>query len=203
LAQLAGLISGAGLVHLARGAEVSGAEQQAEETDDAERQLRQQLTSAWASMSAMAFQDAERQFETALQLDPSQFLPLTGLYQLRKLKPDAEIFHETARRVLSADISDEGLLKQQLTIYRDYCKRIADTNELALDIRVKMIAHLSRIGESKEADKLASDIEKQGERHPLLARSLVLLSQALQNTNQGRSNHLRMLAARLTEEATA
>lgn len=203
LAQLAGLLSGAGLVHLARRAEVSGAEQQAEETDDAERQLRQQLTSAWASMSAMAFRDAEQQFEAALKLDPSQFLPLTGLYQLRKLKPDTEVFHETARRVLSADISDEGLLKQQFTIYRDYCKRIADTNELPLDIRVKMIAHLSRIGESKEADKLATDIEKQGERHPMLARSMVLLSQALQNTNQSRSNHLRMLAARLTEEVTA
>jgi len=74
---------------------------------------------------------------------------------------------------------------------------------MPLEIRVKMIAHLSRLGESKEADKLATDIEKRGERHPMLARSMVLLSQALQNTNQGRSNHLRMLATRLSEETTA
>ena len=201
LAQLAGLLSGAGLVHLARRAEVSGAEHQADESDEAERQLRQQLGSAWSSMSAMAFRDAEQQFEAALKLDPDQFLPLTGLYQIRKLKPDTEIFHETARRVLGANISDPGYLRQQATIYRDYCKRIGDENMIPLEARVRMVGNLSKLGETKEADKLASQIEKQGERHPLLARSLVLLSQAMQNTNQGRSNHLRMLAARLSDES--
>jgi membrane associated rhomboid family serine protease len=202
LAQLGGLLAGASLVHLARRAEVSGAEQHADEADEAERQLRQQLGSAWASMSAMAFRDAEQQFEAALKLDPDQFLPLTGLYQIRKLKPDTEIFHATARRVLSANISDPGYLRQQATIYRDYCKRISEENMIPLEARVRMVGNLSKLGETKEADKLASQIEKQGERHPLLARSLVLLSQAMQNTNQGRSNHLRMLAARLTEDAT-
>jgi membrane associated rhomboid family serine protease len=202
VAQIGGLLAGAGLVHLARQAEVRGAEQQTDETDDAERQLRQQLTSAWASMSVMAFLDAERQFEAAIKLDPKQFLPLTGLYHIRKLKPEADIFHETARKLLNAEISDEGELRQQFNIYRDYLKRIESEQQIPLETRVRLIGNFSKLGETKEADRLVLLIEKQGERHPMLGKSLSLLAQMLQSSNQARSSHLKMLAVRMTEEAT-
>ncbi|MCC1496535.1 rhomboid family intramembrane serine protease [Alcanivorax sp. 1008] len=201
VAQIGALLAGAGLVHLARQAEVRGAEQQVDETDDSERQLRQKLTSAWASMSAMAFRDAEQQFEAAMQMDPNQFLPLTGLYQIRKLTPESDSFHQTARQVLDADISDEGLLRQQYNIYRDYVKRLDSDEQIPLETRVRLIANLSKLGETKEADRLATVIEKQGDRHPMLGKSLSLLAQALSNSNQARSNHLKMLAVRLTEES--
>ncbi|MEE4249772.1 MAG: hypothetical protein V2I38_04225, partial [Alcanivoracaceae bacterium] len=194
-------LAGAGLVHLARQAEVRGAEQQVDETDDSERQLRQKLTSAWASMSAMAFRDAEQQFEAALQMEPKQFLPLTGLYHIRKLKPESEAFHHTARQLLDAEITDEGELRQQFNIYRDYVKRIDSEEAIPLETRVRLIGNLSKLGETKEADRLAMLIEKQGERHPMLGKSLSLLAQALQNSNQARSNHLKMLAVRLAEES--
>ena len=201
VAQIGALLAGAGLVHLARQADVRGAEQQVDEADDSERLLRQKLTSAWASMSAMAFRDAEQQFEAAMQMDPRQFLPLTGLYHIRKLKPESEAFQQTARQLLEADISDAGELRQQFNIYRDYVKRTEGEEQIPLEIRVRLIANFSKLGEHKEADRLASLIEKKGERHPMLSKSLTLLAQALANSNQARSNHLKMLAIRLAEEA--
>ncbi|MFN3712620.1 MAG: rhomboid family intramembrane serine protease [Alcanivoracaceae bacterium] len=201
LAQLGGLIAGAGLVHLARQAEVKGAEQQVDESEESDRQLRMQLTSAWASMSAMAFRDAEQQFEAALKLDPSQFLPLTGLYQIRKLKPDSDLFRQTATRAFMADIRETDELRQQFTLYRDYCKRIDNDSVIPLEARIRLISHFSRLGEMKEADKLAQAIEQRGEKHAMLPRALNQLAQALQGSNQGRSNHLRMLAQRLSETA--
>ena len=202
LAQLAGLVSGATMVHLVRQAEVRGAEQETDETDSHERELRQKITSAWASMSAMAFPDAERQFEAALALQPDMFSPLTGLYHIRKLTPESESFRKTATELLGADLSDVGEMRQQYKIFRDYVKRIDET-EIPIEVRVKLLANFTRLGEIKEADRLATEMEKRGEKHDLLPKALVLLAQAhLAAGGQARSNHLRMLATRISEAGT-
>jgi membrane associated rhomboid family serine protease len=201
LAQLAGLLAGAALVHLARQADVRGAEQQEDQTDDAERLLRQKITSGWASMSAMAFYDAEQQFEEALKLDPDLFLPLTGLYHIRKLKPESDLFHQTANRVFLAEIHDPGELRQQFAIYRDYCKRIEEESAISLDARVRLIGNFAKLGELKEADKLVAITEQRKERHLMLAKALTQLASANQGINPGRSTHLRTIAARLSEDA--
>jgi|SRR5690554_619756 len=202
VAQIAALLAGAGLASIARQAEVRGAEQQNEEIDDSERLLRQQLSSAWASMSALAFTDAEHQFEAAMKLDPSQFLPLTGLYHIRKLKPESAQFQQTVMQLFDADINAEDELRQQFNIYRDYIKRAnsaGDEIHIPLAARVRLISHFSKLGETKEADLLAKQIEKQGERHPMLTKSLLQLAQAMHNSNQARSTQLKALAMQLTE----
>ena len=199
LAQLAALLAGAGLVQLARRADVQGAEQREDESDDEERQLRQQLNSAWASMSAMAFTDAERQFQAALASRPGQFLPLTGLYHIHKLQPDSPAFHDIASMALSAEVSDEGFLRQQATLFRDYGKRLGADAVMPLEIRVHMISTLARLGDVRDADRLVSEIEKRGESHPQLARALIQLSQAMQGSNATRSTQLRALATRLAD----
>ena len=80
-------------------------------------------------------------------------------------------------------------------------KRIESEQQIPLETRVRLIGNFSKLGETKEADRLAMLIEKQGERHPMLGKALSLLAQALASSNQARSNHLRMLAVRLAEEA--
>lgn len=202
LAQLAALAAGAGLVQLAKRAEVRGAEQQQyqDDSDDEQRQLNLKLTSAWSSMSALSFTDAERQFEQIMERDPTLFSPLTGLYHIRKLQPDSAAFHDTAARVLGTALNDTGELRQQYGIYRDYLKRLGPDQQIPLDIRINLISRFCDLGEAKEADKLAREMEKSREQHPLLGKALLRLAQALASSDANRSSQLRALATRLIED---
>lgn len=202
LAQLAALVAGVGLVQMAKRAEVRGLEQQQQHTDegDEQRQLNLKLTSAWSSMSALALNDAERQFEQVLEQAPELFLPLTGLYHIRKLQPDSPAFHDTATRALSAVVTDTGELRQQYTLYRDYLKRLGADGVIPLPARINLISRFCDLGEIREADKLVQQIEKSREQHPQLPKALTRLAQAVAKSDQSRSQHLRTLATRLLAE---
>ncbi|MDF1782001.1 MAG: rhomboid family intramembrane serine protease [Alcanivoracaceae bacterium] len=197
VSQLAALIAGFGLVQLARPADVAGTEQeQSDDTDDnGHKQLRQHLTSAWASMSALSFMDAETEFKRAIELSPGHFIALSGLYQIYKLDPEAERFHSTALDALQANVDNEGEIRQQLSIYRDYIKFLDEEQSLPLDTEIKLLMRFTRLGELKDAEKLAVKINKSGANHALLEKALSALGQAFaQHNNSTKAAHFASLA---------
>lgn len=197
VAQLAGLLAGAAMIQLARQADVAGAEQEQlqEEEDSSARQLRQNLTSAWASMSAMAFKDAEAAFNKVLAVYPSHFNALTGLYQIQKLQPEDEKFALTAMALLKCHTDGEGEVRQQLALYRDYRRRLSPDAVLPIDVDIQILMCFTRLGEMREAEKVAVRIVDSKQQHPLLPKAFGNLSQAFTNFQNGaKAAHFATLA---------
>jgi|GEM_PF-1784366 len=205
VAQLAALLAGAALIQLARQADVAGAEQelpQEEEEDNSARQLRQNLTSGWASMSAMAFNDAEHAFNKVLAVSPGHFDALSGLYHIHKLNPDSEAFANTALALLQCHADGEGEVRQQLTLYRDYQRRLPPEATLPVDVNVQILMCFTRLGELREAEKVAERIIEARQPHPLLAKAFGNLSQAFSNyQNAGKAAHFAALAEQEKQRA--
>ncbi len=204
VAQLAGLVAGAALIQLARQADVAGAEQevQQEEEEDSARQLRQYLTSGWASMSAMAFTEAEEAFNKVLATHPGHFAALTGLYHIHKIKPESEKFSRTALSLLKSQADGEGEVRQQLTLYRDYLRRAGSDVELPIDVNIQILMCFTRLGDMREAEKVAERIVESRQRHPLLVKAFTNLSQAFANyQNGGKASHFAALAEQEKQRA--
>jgi len=186
VAQLAGLLAGAALVQLARPSEVSE-EETDEETDNEDasknRQLKLSLTSAWTSMAALAFNDAENAFKKVLSLDPDNFSALTGLYHLHKIQPQTDAFRETAEKTLAAAVSGEGESRQQLAIYRDYRKKIDSAESLPEDVAIHLIVRFARLNEVKEAEEIAISLYQRKTANALFENALTSLSQAFSRQN--------------------
>ncbi len=186
VAQLAGLIAGAALVQLARPSTVGEEDVNTDAADEQsrkERQLKLQLTSAWTSMSALAFRDAETAFLNALTLHPDNFSALSGLYHIQKITPQTDTFRVTAERTLSAPVADDGESRQQLAIYRDYRKKLDDLEELPEDIAVHLIIRFARLNEVKEAEEIALSLQQQKVKSTLFENALTSLSQAFGRQN--------------------
>lgn len=186
VAQLVGLIAGAALVQLARPSEMGTAESD-EETDNEEadrnRQLKLTLTSAWTSMAALAFNDAEKAFNNVLVLDPGNFSALTGLYHIQKIQPQTDVFRQTAEKTLAAAVSEEGESRQQLAIYRDYRKKIDGVENLPGDVAIQLIIRLARLNEVKDAEEIATSLYQRKIKNVLFENALTSLSQAFSRQN--------------------
>lgn len=202
VAQLGGLAGGFALVQLLRDTEVASEErEETGEEDEEERQLRQALTSGWTSIAALQFTEAERQFEKALQLRPGHFDALTGLYQMRKLRPESPEFEQAAQDVLAAQTAEKGRVLQQQQIYRDFRKR-RDVSELPLSTRLQLTMRLAGVGELKEAEELMESALSDGTAHELLPKSLYTLSEAFGKAgNQGKAERFRTLAENARDQA--
>lgn len=186
VAQLAGLIAGAALVQLARPSDVHEEEADDEVEDEQarnERQLKLQLTSAWTSMSALAFRDAEAAFKSALALHPDNFSALSGLYHIQKIMPQTEIFRATAEKTLSAPVANDGESRQQFAIYRDYRKTLDGLESLPEDIAVHLIIRFARLNEVKEAEEIALSLQQRKLNSSLFENALTSLSQAFGRMN--------------------
>ena len=206
VAQVAGLLAGAALIQLARQADVAGVEmeQSQEEEDSGERQLRQNLTSGWASMSAMSFTEAEEAFNKVIAVYPGHFNALTGLYHIHKLKPEDEKFNKTALALLKAHADGEGELRQQLTLYRDYLRRVGADVELPVEVNIQVMMCFTQLGDLREAEQVATRIMDSRAKHPLLPKALANLSKAFANfQNGGKAGHFAALAEQVKQQMQA
>lgn len=186
VAQLAGLLAGAALVQLARPSDLGDEEAEDEEADEQarnERQFKLQLTSAWTSMSALAFSDAAANFQKALATHPENFSALSGLYHIHKISPQADAFRAIAEQTLSAAVTDEGECRQQLAIYRDYRKHLNSIEDIPEDIATHLIVRFARINEVKEAEDLALSLHQRKIKGALFENALTSLSQAFGRQN--------------------
>lgn len=201
VAQVAALFAGAVLVQLARPSHVdeeavdNGADN---DGADNERQIKLTLTSAWTSMSALAFTDAESAFNKALTLSPGNFSALSGLYHLKKIHPDTDAFGEIAEKTLAAAVSNEGELRQQYLIYRDYRKRIDSVENLPDDIAIQLIIRLARLNEAKEAEEIAMSLYQRKINNALFENALTSLGQSFsRQNNEGKAGKIAAMADNL------
>jgi len=206
LTQVVGLLAGLGIVQLVRKHEVNE-EEVPEENDEeqAARQLRQRLTSGWASMSALSFVEASDAFNQVLASHPGHFDALSGLYQIHKLKPDSDDFHRIAQDVLRSAVDGEGEMRQQLALFKDYQKRMDDSHTLPVDVEVQLLMRFTRIGELKDAEQLAQKLNEEKASDPLLEKAMTQLGQAFAQYNATKAAHFAALAEniRLRQQRTA
>lgn len=202
LAQLAGLLAGAIMVQLAQRRDIAGveAEEKAQQETDDETFVRRQLTSGWASMSALDFVSARESFTKVLDKEEDSFDALSGLYQVEKLKPDSGAFHDVARRLLRHWSDDMDEMRQQYFVYKDYIKRLADLDDLDMDLAILMVLRLIRLEDMREAEKLSANVMERKQPHDLLERMFNELAEAHDRFgNAGKANHFRGLAERAAE----
>ena len=198
IALVVGLVAGAILCQLAQRQEVAGIDDdEDEEQDDQEKALRTRLNSAWSSMSALAFAEAGHQFEAALEVDPHAFSALTGLYHVRKLKPEDPAFEEIALNVLGHETEDTGEIRQQFNLYRDYIKRVIDLDRLPEDVRTTLAYRFSLVEELREADKLGESVADSRSLNEKSLRTFRTLAEAFDRFGQpAKANHYSRLAER-------
>ena len=92
-------------------------------------------------------------------------------------------------------MDNEGEIRQQLSIYRDYIKFLDEEQSLPLDTEIKLLMRFTRLGELKDAEKLAVKINKSGANHALLEKALSALGQAFaQHNNSTKAAHFASLA---------
>lgn len=202
VAQLCGLLGGAGLVQLARDTQVEGEDDpETEEEDDTARQLRQHLTSGWTSMAALQFSEAAGQFEAALKIQPGHFDALTGLYQIRKLEPESPEFEQASRDVLAARTSEQGRILQQQQIYRDFRKR-REVSELPVETRLQLAMRFAEVEAFKDAEALMESVLEEKAGHELLPKALLSLADTFEKAgNQGKADRYRTLGENAREQA--
>ena len=185
VAQVAGLLAGAGLVQLALKTDVAGAEEENTESEEesSARMLRQHLTSGWSSISALSFAEAEEQFNKALALNPGNFNALSGLYQIHKLHPETEKFRNTALQALGATTDSDGEVLQQMTILRDYMRHQNEDEHLPEAIEIRLLMGFTRLEQFKDAEKVASRLLQSKSQDPMLHKAIIRLSQAFQQAH--------------------
>ncbi len=150
----------------------------------------------------MAFNDAENAFNKVLAVSPGHFDALSGLYHIHKLNPDSEAFANTALALLQCHADGEGEVRQQLTLYRDYQRHLPPEATLPVDVNVQILMCFTRLGELREAEKVAERIIEARQPHPLLAKAFGNLSQAFSNyQNAGKAAHFAALAEQEKQRA--
>lgn len=113
----------------------------------------------------------------ALALDPENRTALTCLFNIEKLAPQSEEFHNAAERLLLSHYRDMGDCKALHSLYKEYCDA-AVPPRLTPDMCAKLSQAFSDGGFLEDSRKLAAFLHRKAPQFPAMPATLLKLSRA-------------------------
>ena len=181
LAHIGGLIGGAGLgwvaIKLFRRDEHNLFE------EDPKNKIPHRMREALQKIESLDLPDARRILTEILTIDPKHGETWRQLFNIDKLSPATERFHQTAAKRLQLLSAMPGEGNALIDTYRQY-KRLADRPRLSADMILRLAALFSRMGHIDEAMDLNRQAMSIAPGHPRLPESLLELAESCGRANQ-------------------
>jgi membrane associated rhomboid family serine protease len=128
---------------------------------------------------------ARELFEEVLVLSPENIEALTHLFNIHKLKPESDVFHGTAKRLLGVLVRDAANPGGALGIYETYV-RVAGRPRLSIPLYLQLAGIMAASGEVEAAEKIVMAVFKRRPDAPALPAALLKLAEAFRT--KGRAN---------------
>lgn len=143
------------------------------------------LDRALEHMGNLEMDQARELLEEVLTLSPDNREPLTHLFNIHKLKPESEDFHNTAKRLLGVLVQDAANPEKALGIYETYV-RAAGRPKLSIPLYLQVAGIMATSGDVEAAEKIVVAVFKRKPEAPALPAALVRLAEAFRK--KGRPN---------------
>lgn len=141
------------------------------------------MREALQKIESLDLPDARRILTEILTIDPKHGETWRQLFNIDKLSPATERFHQTAAKRLQLLSAMPGEGNALIDTYRQY-KRLADRPRLSADMILRLAALFSRMGHIDEAMDLNRQAMSIAPGHPRLPESLLELAESCGRANQ-------------------
>ena len=156
-----------------------------EEPEDTDSPL---LDQALQAMEDIDFDNARRYLNEFLNRQPRHVAALTHLFNIEKLDPDHDRFHDAARRLLSELARSPDSHEKVKKIYAEY-RSLTSRPKLPPEMFLKISSVFLGTGEIETAEKMLRSLMKKRPQLPGLAPALLRLATAFrENGNKEKSD---------------
>ena len=175
VAHIAGLISGAVLGYI--NLRFLGRVSDEVFAEDPKEKVAHLLEKAMESISRLDMQSARPLLEEVLTIDPHNRAALNHLFNVDKLKPDDDRFHQTATRLLLQCINDDHSHETLHKVYKEY-RGISKKLRLSPDLLLQITSTFSSHGYIEESERIIALLLKSRPEFPKLPTGILKLAQA-------------------------
>ena len=160
---------------------------------------------AEAALKAMRLDAARESYGRLVALRPSDREALAKYFNLAKLAPEGEHFHEAARRVFALDGDDPPTMQLVFDAFHDYWTTAKPRPRLGAEQMARLATRFARFGQLRDAERLARLLLSQAPGHHGLPMVLLALvrGELERNGRERAAEHSRTLAMRFGGSAEA
>jgi membrane associated rhomboid family serine protease len=160
---------------------------------------------AEAALKAMNLDAAREAYARLVALRPSDRDVLGKYFNLAKLAPAGEHFHDAARRVFALDGDDPQTMHLVHGAFRDYWTAAKPRPRLGVEQMARLAVRFARFGQLADAERLARLLLSQAPDHHGLPMVLLALvrGELERNGRERAAEHSQTLAARFAGSAEA
>jgi membrane associated rhomboid family serine protease len=160
---------------------------------------------AEALLKTMNLDAARESYARLVALRPSDRDALGRYFNLAKLAPDGEHFHEAARRVFALEGDDPPTMHLVHGVFRDYWTAAKPRPRLGAEQMARLAVRFARFGQMSDAERLTRLLLSQAPDHHGLPMVLLALvrGELGRNGRERAAEHSRTLATRFGGSAEA
>ncbi|BBO89444.1 rhomboid family intramembrane serine protease [Desulfosarcina ovata] len=181
VAHIGGLAGGALLAF--SGARLVGGVNRDSFEEAAEDKVGPLMDDALEHMAHLEMDKASCLFEQILDLSPERADVLTHLFNIHKLTPESDAFHDTTKRLLQVQLKDPATHAAAIGVYQAYAERVRRP-ALSIPLYLQVAGAMATAGEIAGAEKILLAILKKRPQTPGLPTSLVKLANAFREGGQ-------------------
>jgi membrane associated rhomboid family serine protease len=175
VAHIGGLVSGAAL-GLAQAKMLGGVKEEALQEDRAE-QIAALMESALQKFAELDLPGARTQMNQVLEMDPEDRTALVHLFNIEKLNPESEEFHNTAAKLLLRLHRNGDAQETLFSTYQEYC-RVAKPPRLSPDLCSRLSSAFCHGGHLEDSSKIIALLVRNNPQFPAIPALLLSLSRA-------------------------
>ncbi len=175
VAHIAGMASGAALGYL--NLKFLGRVSDEVFAEDPKEKIVPLLGKALECIGRLDMQGARPLLEEVLMIDPNNHAALNHLFNIDKLKPNDDRFHQTAARLLIQYIKDDQDHETLLKTYKEY-RSISKKMRVRPDLLLQIASNFSSHGDTEESERIVALILKSQPEFQKLPTGILKLAQA-------------------------
>lgn len=175
-AQLFGVVGGAVLAQLIQDTGMGQSETD-EADNEQDRAHARTLTQGWDALARFEFTGAEQHFLQAREDEPDDFNALTGLFLVRKVRPETESFQTTLQDLLQRRPADPDEGRQRERLLRQLVRE-ERVPALPESLQLEIARLLARAGDPQQVEPIVADALDRKSEAPNLGRALHALAEA-------------------------
>jgi Tfp pilus assembly protein PilF len=145
--------------------------------EDPQERLHALQQQALSLMESLDMNGAREVLKQILELDPDNRSALQRLYQIEKLHPESQAFHETASRLLRHMSSGKGDAEDLYKTYKDYFQTSGNPR-INLELLFRMSNAFGLSGHLEESEKMMVLALKKAPKSDKLPSSLLALARS-------------------------
>ena len=153
-------------------------------------------------MEELDMNGARQVLKRILEIDPADRSALIRLYQIEKLNPQSQAFHETAAKLLSRLSARKEAHEELYKIYKDYC-RVSTSPRINLDLLFRISTVFTASGLLEESERIMALLLRRAPKSDKLPAGLLQLARSYLKKGMGEKGRkcLQVISRRFPESA--